>query len=78
MNKLGITYAVAYGMDLEATCEKTGAFYEKDKKFIQPTCFLIRPNKTVEIAVYSSGPIGRFVALDVLSVVKFYKSRAKK
>lgn len=77
VNTLGITYAVAYGMDLEAICEKTGAFYEKDRKFIQPACFLIRPNKTVEMATYSSGPIGRFLAQDVLRVVRFYKKRAK-
>jgi hypothetical protein len=32
----------------------------------------------VEVAAYSSGPIGRFVAQDVLSIVRFYKSRAKK
>jgi peroxiredoxin len=76
--KLGLTYSVAYGLDPEAICMKTGAFYEKERKFIQPTCFLIRPNKTVEVAAYSSGPIGRFVAQDVLSLVKFYKSRTKK
>lgn len=78
VDKLGLTYSVAYGLDPEAICMKTGAFYEKEKRFIQPTCFLIRPNKTVEVAVYSAGPIGRFVAQDVLSLVKFYKSRAKK
>jgi peroxiredoxin len=78
VNKLGVTFAVASGLDLEAICEKTGAFYEKDRKFIQPTCFLIGPNKTVEVAAYSSGPIGRFVAQDVLNLVRFYKSRAKK
>jgi peroxiredoxin len=77
-DKLGLSYPVAYGMDMERTCERTGAFFEKDRKFIQPTCFLIRPNRTVEVAAYSSGPIGRFVARDVLSLVKFYKSRAKK
>jgi peroxiredoxin len=76
--KLGLTYSVAYGLDPESFCLKTGAFYEKEKKFIQPACFLIRPDRTVEVAAYSSGPIGRFVAQDVLSLVKFYKSRANK
>jgi len=76
--KLGLSFPVAYGMDVEATCLKTGAFYEKDRKFIQPTCFLIRSNKTIEVADYSSGPIGRFVPQDVLSLVRFYKSRAQK
>jgi hypothetical protein len=78
VDKLGVTYSVAYGLAPEVLCVKTGAFYEKERKFIQPTCFLIRPNKTVEVAAYSSGPIGRFMAQDVLSLVKFYKSRAKK
>jgi hypothetical protein len=78
VQKLEISYPVAYGMDMETTCVKTGAFYEKDRKFIQPTCFLIRPNKTIEVAAYSSGPIGRFVPQDVLGLVRFYKSRAQK
>jgi hypothetical protein len=37
--------------------------------------FLFRPDKTLEIACYSSGPIGRFVAGDVLKLVQFYESR---
>ncbi len=78
VEKLGLSFPVAYGMDMETTCLKTGAFFEKDRKFIQPACFLIRPNKTIEVAAYSSGPIGRFVPHDVLSLVRFYKSRAQK
>ena len=78
VGKLGLSYPVAYGMDMEATCVKTGAFYERDRKFIQPAGFLIRPDKKIEVAVYSSGPIGRFVSRDVLGLVRFYKSRARK
>ena len=78
VEKLALSYPVAYGMDMETTCAKTGVFYEKDRKFIQPSCFLLRPDKTIEVAVYSSGPIGRFVPQDVLGLVRFYKSRAKK
>ncbi len=75
---MGLSYPVVYGMDMETTCVKTGAFYEKERKFIQPAGFLIRPDKTIEVAVYSSGPIGRFVSRDVLGLVRFYKSRARK
>ena len=78
VEKLALSYPVAYGMDMETTCAKTGVFYEKDRKFIQPSCFLLRPDKTIEVAVYSSGPIGRFVQQDVLGLVRFYKSRAQK
>jgi len=75
--KLGVTFPVAYGMDAEDISGKTGAFYEAQKKIIQPTGLLVRPDKTVEVGVFSTGPVGRFVAQDVLKLVRFYKSRAK-
>lgn len=75
VEKLGITYPVGYGLDAEEISKLTGAFYEADKKFLHATGFLIRPDNRIEIASYSSGPIGRFVAQDVLNVVKFYKSK---
>jgi len=77
VEKLEITYPVAYGLDAEAIYGITGAYYEKEKRFLHPTGFLIRPDNTIELACYSSGAIGRFVAKDVLSLVKFYKNREK-
>ena len=74
VEKLGITYRVAYGLDAEVVSRISGAYYEKERKLLQPAGFLIRPNNTIEIACYSSGPIGRFVAKDVLRVVQFHKS----
>jgi len=76
-DKLSITYPIACGLDAETVSRLTGAFYEKDKKYLQPTGIIIRPDKTVEIAVYSNGAVGRFVAKDVLEVVKYYKSQLK-
>lgn len=75
VEKLGITYPVAYGLDSEAVSRTTGAYFEKERKIIQATGFLIRPDNIIEVACYSSGPIGRFVARDVLKLVKFYKSK---
>jgi hypothetical protein len=72
VDKLGITYPVVYGMDAEAVSELTGAFYEKERKILQPTGILLRPDRTVVVAVYSSGPIGRFVAQDVLNLRKHW------
>ena len=77
VEKLGLTYPVWYGMDAEEVSRITGAYYDIDKKFVHATGFLIRPDKTIEVACYSSGPIGRFVPQDVLKLVKFYKSREK-
>lgn len=75
--KLAVTFPMAYGMNAEEVSRATGAFYDQEKKYIHATGFLLRPDNTVEVAVYSTGPIGRFVAQDVLGLVRFYKSRKK-
>jgi hypothetical protein len=64
-------------MNAEETSRITGAYYDNDKKFIHPTGFLIRPDNKVEVVCYSSGAIGRFVAKNLLGLVKFYKSKKK-
>ena len=76
-DELGITFPIACGLDAETISRLTGSFYEKDKNFLQPTNIVVRPDKTVEIAAYSTGAVGRFVAKDVLEVVKYYKSQLK-
>jgi hypothetical protein len=65
------------GTFLRIISRATGAYYNKEKKFLHATGFLVRPDNTVEVACYSSGTIGRFVAQDVLALVTFYKSRKK-
>jgi peroxiredoxin len=75
VEKIGITYSVGYGMIAEEVSRMTGAYYEKEKKYLHATGFLLHPEKTIVVACYSTGPIGRFVAKDVLKVVRFYKSR---
>ncbi len=77
VERLGITFPVAYGMDAEEVSRVTGAYYDRERKIIHATGFLIRPEGTVEVACYSTGPVGRLVARDVLGLVKFYKSRKK-
>ena len=78
VEKNGVTYPVAYGMNAEDVSKLTGAYYDKDRKYIHATGFLVRPDNTIEVACYSTGTIGRFVAQDVLGLVKFYKSKMKK
>jgi peroxiredoxin len=73
--KIGITYSLGYGLDAEKTSRITAAYYEKENKYLHATGFLLRPEKTIAVACYSTGPIGRFVAKDVLNLVRFYKSR---
>jgi peroxiredoxin len=73
--KLGITFPIGYGLNPEEVAKVTGAYYEKERKIIHATGFLLRPDKTIAVLCYSSGPIGRLAAKDVLNLVKFYKSR---
>jgi len=75
VEKLGLTYPVGYGMDPEEISRITGSFYEKERKILHATGLLIRPDKRISVACYSTGPIGRLTAKDVLSLVKFYKSK---
>ena len=77
IDKIGITYPVAYGLNFEELSKIMGAFYEKERKILHATGFLIRPDKTIAVACYSSGPIGRLAAGDVLNLVRFYKTREK-
>ena len=77
-DKLGLTFPVAWGMDAVDVSRLTGAFYNKEKGYVHPANFLVRPDKTVEAASYSTGPVGRFVAGNILDLVKYYKSLKKK
>jgi len=52
-DKLGVTYPVAYGLEAEAISRLTGSFYEKEKRYLQPTGIIVRPDKNVEMAVYN-------------------------
>ena len=62
-------------MDGVKTSETIGSYYDNGGKFIQPTAFIIRPDNTIEVSCYSSGPVGRFVANDALNLIKYYKSQ---
>lgn len=77
ISKTGVTYPVAHSLDSVEISRFTGAFYDSDKKFLHATGFLIRPDKTIEVVCYSSGPVGRFVPKDLLGLVKYYNKREK-
>jgi peroxiredoxin len=68
---------VGYGVPLEETAATFGAFYEERRGVLQATGFVVKPDKTIAVAQYSSGPIGRLVWQDILGLVQFYKKQAK-
>ena len=72
-----LTFPVGYGLPLKETAAALGAFYEERRGFFQATGFVVKPDRTIVVSQYSSGPIGRLVWQDILGLVQFYKKQAK-
>ena len=62
---------------VKETAATLGAFYEEKRGFLQATGFVVKPDRTIAVSQFSSGPIGRLVWQDVLGLVQFYKKQAK-
>lgn len=69
---------MASGLDGPAVAEATGASLQTgDRVFLHATGFLLNPEGSIVQSVYSSGPIGRFTANDILKRVNFAKKQAQ-
>ncbi len=76
VSELGLGLPVGHGLPLERTAATLGAFYEPKRGILHATGYLVKPDRTIAVAQYSSGPIGRLVWQDVLGLVQFYKKLA--
>jgi peroxiredoxin len=64
-------------VDGPAVSESTGAFLQTgDRTFLHATGFLTDPDGAIVNAVYSTGPIGRFTANDIMKKTIFEQARA--
>ncbi len=64
-------------LDGPAVAESTGAvIQEGDRTFLHATCFLLDPDGHIVNSSYSSGPIGRFTANEVLKKTIFEQAKA--
>ena len=70
-----LSFPVAYGVT-HAQAEQLGAWWEERRGIIQPSEFLLTADGKVRSATYSSGPIGRVDAADVVKLVTFYDKLA--
>lgn len=77
VTELGLRFPVGYGLAVKETARLLGAFYEERRGVLHATGFVLRPDHTIAVAQYSSGPIGRLVWQDVLGLVQFYKKQAR-
>ena len=73
----GLGFPVAWGLRIPRDADRVGALYETKRNVIQPSEFLLGPDRSVLHATYSSGPIGRIAADDVVKLVGFLEARAQ-
>jgi hypothetical protein len=71
----GVHMPVGYGAIAAEIAAATGCFYEERRQILQATEFVLKPDGTIAVAVYSTGPIGRLAVRDVLSNVRWHKKQ---
>ncbi len=77
VEKQGLTFPIGYGLPVKETAATLGAFYEEKRGILHATGFVVKPDHTISVAQYSSGPIGRLVWQDIFGLVQFYKKQSK-
>ena len=70
-----MSFPVAYEVQ-RSVADALGSWWEDRRRLIQPSEFLINSHSKVVCSSYSDGPIGRFDAAALISLVKFYDSQA--
>ena len=78
VDKLELDYPVLHSLPLTETAETLGAFYETRRSILHATGFVVTPDKTIDVACYSTGPIGRLDVPDIVRLVQFRKRMAAK
>jgi peroxiredoxin len=66
-----LRFPVGHSADAGKVAAATGADVNDDPRYLQSTGFVLAPDGTVQVAVYSSDAIGRLVADDVAGYVSY-------
>lgn len=73
----GLSFPVGYGVT-RAQADQLGSWWEDRRGIIQPSEFLIGAAGKILQSSYSSGPIGRLEATDVVRMANFLEAQARK
>lgn len=76
IEKFKLSFPVGHSVDPDHVAAITGAYTNSAPRYLQTTGFVLAPDGTILNAVYSSGPIGRLVAEDVIGMVTYLKSKS--
>ena len=66
-----LRFPVGHSADAGKVAAATGAYVSDDRRHLQSTGFVLAPDGTVLVAVYSSDAIGRLVADDVAGYIRY-------
>ena len=69
--KRKLRFPAGHSADADKIAAATGAYVNDDPHYLQSTGFILAPDGTVRLAVYSSGAIGRLVADDVIGFIRY-------
>lgn len=72
-----LPFPVLYGVDAHAVAQLIGAAINEEPLYLQATGFILRPDGTVAVSVYSSGAIGRLGAADTINYIKYLQKAAE-
>ena len=70
-----LTYPVLYGLDAREMVSTIGAYINEEPLYLHATGFILRPDGTIAVAVYSSGAIGRLTADDTVRLIRHYQKQ---
>jgi peroxiredoxin len=76
IEKFKLSFPVGHNADADKVAAITGAYTNEAPRYLQATGFVLAPDGKILNAVYSSGPLGRLVADDVVGMVTYLKSKA--
>jgi peroxiredoxin len=78
VEKHRLTFPVLYGASPASIAKTFGAYMDNNEHgaYVNSTDFILQPNGTVAIAVYSSGAIGRIFPDDALGLIKYMQSQS--
>ena len=71
-----LRFPVGHSADAGKVAAVTGAYVNDDPRYLQSTGFVLAPDGTVQVAVYSSDAIGRLVADDVAGYIRYLTEHA--
>lgn len=74
VEKNQLMFPVAHSADAGEVAEALGCFTNDEPAYLQSTGFVLTPDGSVLVAVYSTGAIGRLLPADVLGLVAHARS----